>query len=108
MHPAGYDNPEDVAKLSGSELYMERESLPKATEDSYYPFDIEGTEVFDEDGNRLGLVESVLETGANDVWEVRKPDGGELLIPVIEPVILKIDFDAGRATVRLLEGLEDL
>jgi 16S rRNA processing protein RimM len=56
------------------------------------------------DRGLLGEVSEVIVTGANDVWVVHGPLG-EVLLPVIDDVVLAIDWDAGTATVRLLPGL---
>jgi 16S rRNA processing protein RimM len=58
------------------------------------------------EGERIGVVEDILQMPANDVWVVR-PDGGgrDILIPYIDDVVLRVDPDAGRVTIRWMEGL---
>ncbi|MCZ7540736.1 MAG: ribosome maturation factor RimM [Anaerolineae bacterium] len=73
-------------------------------DDEYYLFQVIGLEVITTDGESLGNVQEVLETGANDVFIVRGPRG-EVLLPVIDECVQRIDFDAGTITVRLLDGL---
>jgi 16S rRNA processing protein RimM len=63
-----------------------------------------GLAVTDVNRGLLGEVSDVIVTGANDVWVVDGPFG-EVLLPVIDDVIVSIDWDAGTATVRLLPGL---
>ena len=59
-----------------------------------------------DEGKVLGTLTDVIETGANDVYAVKKPeDAKELLIPAIKDCILKVDIDARVMTVHLLEGL---
>ncbi|MCL4239205.1 MAG: 16S rRNA processing protein RimM [Anaerolineae bacterium] len=70
----------------------------------YYLFQVIGLEVVTTEGEVLGSIQEVLETGANDVFVVRGPRG-EVLLPVIDECVQHIDFDAGRITVRLLEDL---
>jgi len=72
-------------------------------EGEYYVFDIVGLAVYDEAGNELGIVENVLRTGSNDIYAVRTEDGRELLVPALRAVVLQIDLNAGRMTVRLPE-----
>ncbi|MFN8485656.1 MAG: ribosome maturation factor RimM [Anaerolineae bacterium] len=74
-------------------------------EDEYYVHQIEGLAVYTEDGERLGVVDHVIFTGANEVYAVRGDDGDELLLPAIADVIQSVDLDNERITVRLLEGL---
>ncbi len=57
-----------------------------------------------EDGEYLGEIEEILETGSNDVYIVRG-DAGELLIPGTTQVVLKVDLDGNEMRVRLLDGL---
>ena len=100
----GRDRIEDVEPFVKSELYVTRENAVPLGEDEYYIADLIGMQVYDEDGNGLGTLKEVLQTGANDVYVV---DGeqGERLIPAIHQCILKVEVDEGRMTVHLLEGL---
>ena len=58
-------------------------------------------------GAELGVVENVLRTGSNDVYQARGKDGKELLIPALKAVVKEIDVKGGRMTVELPEVLED-
>lgn len=70
----------------------------------YYHHQLIGCRVFSDDGEDLGELTDILETGANDVYVVATPTG-ELLLPAISSVILNIDIEAKRVTAHLLEGL---
>lgn len=74
-------------------------------EGEYYLYQLIGLNVQTEDGQLLGTLTDVLETGANDVYIVNSPQYGEVLIPVSNETIIKMDVDAGIVTVRLPEGL---
>lgn len=52
----------------------------------------------------LGEVTEVILTGANDVWVIHGPLG-EVLLPVIDDVVLSVDYAARTASVKLLFGL---
>ena len=67
-----------------------------------------GLKVQDEDGTELGTVKDVIETGANDVYEVEMADGRSLLLPAIKQCILNVDVENGMMQVHVLEGLLDL
>ncbi len=71
----------------------------------FYLYEMIGLDVQTEDGEMLGKLVEVLETGANDVYIIDSPRYGEVLIPAIDQTILKTDIDAGVMTVRLPEGL---
>ena len=70
----------------------------------YYHHQLIGLAVYTEEGEHLGELTEVLETGANDVYVVQTPQG-ELLLPVIADVIRSVDLAAQRLTVHLLDGL---
>lgn len=72
--------------------------------DEFYLYQLEGLQVYSDEGERLGVVQEVLETGANQVFVVHGP-AGELLLPNTEEVVQEIDLDTGRMTVHLLAGL---
>jgi 16S rRNA processing protein RimM len=57
------------------------------------------------DGEYLGKVNQILETGANDVYLVQNEEGVDLLLPAIESVIMEVDLDKQRMVVDLLPGL---
>ncbi|MFO7667412.1 MAG: ribosome maturation factor RimM [Desulfobacterales bacterium] len=90
--------------LKGSELFIEKAGLPELEENTYYWEDIIGLSVYTEDGIFLGRIESIIETGSNDVYVVN--DGkSEVLVPAMESVVLKIDLDKKTMKVNLPEGL---
>jgi ribosomal 30S subunit maturation factor RimM len=66
---------------------------------THFP-EILGLQVVDEAGNVLGRVIEILETGANDVYVVQRPDGSELLLPALRSVILAVDLEQQRLVVR--------
>jgi 16S rRNA processing protein RimM len=90
-----------------SPIHLSGEGLPALPQGTYYHWDVLGLEVVSEDGEPLGRVREILKTGANDVYVVRGPTGGEILLPAIESVVLKIDLEAQRMTVHLLPGLRE-
>ena len=104
----GIDNINDIEMYKGAELYVDRAHGDKLEEGEYYIADIIGLKVFDEAGELLGEVSDVIETGANDVYAVRRKGKKDLLIPAIKSCILSVDIEAGKMTVRLLDGLLDL
>lgn len=90
--------------LSGLEVFVYKSAVPEAGEGEYYYGDLVGMEVFTEEGKFIGRVDNVFSTGGNDVFETSGPFG-EVLIPAIESVIIRIDPEKRKITVRLMEGL---
>ena len=77
----------------------------KLKENEYFIADLIGISVEDETGVLLGELEDVIETGANDVYQIRMTDGRELLLPAIRQCVLSVDIEAGRMRVHVLDGL---
>ncbi len=97
--------PEDVKKLKGKELLIKEEQSPPLPEGVYYHYQIMGLEVFTEQGELIGRVTNIIETGSNDVYVVTGER--EVLIPAIDEVVKEIDLENKRMIIHLIEGLMD-
>jgi 16S rRNA processing protein RimM len=107
MKLKGVDTPEAANALRNTVLYMNREDV-ELDDDTYFIQDLIGMKITDADtGAEYGTLKDVLQTGANDVYEVAAPDGRTLLVPVIPQVVLNVDFEQDRIEIRPLEGLFD-
>ncbi|MBI4672214.1 MAG: ribosome maturation factor RimM [Chloroflexi bacterium] len=104
----GLDTDTSVAKLRGELIQIPMEEAAKLKRGQYYHHEIIGLNVVTPADESLGVVAEILETGANDVYLVRTPQGKEILLPAIQSVVKKIDLDAKTMTVELLPGLVDL
>ena len=91
--------------LIGSDIFIEKRRLPEPEEGSYFWFDLIGLDVFGVDQKYLGRLESIIQTGSNDVYVVKNEDT-EILIPALEAVVQKIDLKNRRMQVELPEGLD--
>ena len=74
-------------------------------ENEYYHFEIMDCEVFSEEGEKIGVVSDILETGANDVWEIKASTGKKHYIPYIEDVVKEIDVEEKKIIIHVMEGL---
>ena len=104
----GLDNINDIEKYRQKSLYVTRKNAVRLQRDEYFIADLIGLKVQDEDSKELGTVKDVIETGANDVYEVEMADGKSLLLPAIKQCILNVDVENGTMQVHVLEGLLDL
>lgn len=104
----GYDDISMVEGWRQRPLLVDRAHAVELGEDENFIADMIGLKVVSDTGEELGELTDVLATGANDVYVVKKPDGGELLLPAIKECILSVDLDAGVCTVHMLKGLADL
>lgn len=103
-HLRGFDTPEAVRELTGLELYVDADVLPELQDGEYYWHQLAGLQVLNTRGQVLGQVQSLLETGANDVLVVEPTadsiDDTERLIPwVPDAVVQKVDLDVGTVLV---------
>ena len=104
----GYDNINDVMTFVKKDLLIDREDAVELEEGEYFICDLVGNTVVSDTGERLGVLEDVITSAANNVYIVRRDDGKELLIPVIPDCIVGHDTDNKVTTVHLLEGLLDM
>ncbi|SDG69825.1 16S rRNA processing protein RimM [Aneurinibacillus thermoaerophilus] len=94
-----------VEKYKGGLLKVKAEDRKPLSEGEFYFQDILGSEVFTEEGRRLGVVKEILQPGANDVWVVKQDKGKDILLPYIDDVVKQVDVNNKKITVHLLEGL---
>lgn len=100
-----YKDPESAAVLRNQLVYVRADDRPALPEGEYYLHQLLGLQVISEEGQLLGKLVQILETGANDVYIVRPETGAEVLLPAIPDVIKRVELDAGRMVVHLLPGL---
>ena len=90
---AGCDDRDAAALLTGSDIGIYREQLPAAADDEYYWSDLLGMQVTTTGGAVLGVVDHLIETGANDVLVIRGER--EHLVPFITGQVIKsVDLEA--------------
>jgi 16S rRNA processing protein RimM len=94
----GIGDRDKAAGLIDWDIFITSEQLPEAEEGEYYWSDLIGLRVETTQGIQLGIVDSLLETGANDVLVVHGER--ERVIPFLQKqTIMNIDLDAGRIIV---------
>lgn len=94
----GVEDRETARGYVGADISVYRTQLPPPGEDEFYWCDLIGLEVTDDRGRRLGTVQRLMETGANDVLVVSAER--ERLIPfVMHQVVLEVNVPRGRIVV---------
>lgn len=102
----GVDSPETAADMKNMTVYIDRDDV-ELEEGSYFIQDLIGLTVKDADtGKVYGKIKDVLQTGANDVYEI-KDDKKTYLVPAIEQVVVQTDIEGSVMLIRPLEGLFD-
>lgn len=101
----GIDNINDIEKYKGKGLWIPREEAQPLGENEYYVADLQGLQVYLEDGTLFGILKDVMETGANDVYIVTTEDGKEVLLPAIKECIREVNIEEGKMMIHLMDGL---
>ena len=102
----GINDPETALKYRGAILSADKSVLPALQEEEYFYEQLIGLTVYTTDGDAIGTVSDIFETGSNDVYVVKSLDR-EYLIPAIRDVIKEINLDERRIIIQILEGLLD-
>jgi len=99
----GVDDRDQALGLKGHLIAAPRSALPSLAEGEYYWCDLIGLQVINQDGKNLGVVHNLMETGANQVLQVRSNNNGvvqERLLPFINHHAIQcVDLHAGQINV---------
>ena len=95
----GFPDRESVDKFRHALLQIPEAELPPLPEGEYYRFQLIGLTVVNREGEVLGMLDEIIETGANDVYRVHLAEGADLLIPALADVIVSVDLAAKRMVV---------
>lgn len=101
----GINDMNEALVLKNGLMQVTREGLVPLPEGRYYVFDLLGLPVYTLDGVLLGHLVDVFQTGSNDVYTVKTPEGKEVLLPNIPQVIKEINPQEKKIVVELMEGL---
>lgn len=91
--------------LRGTWLRIDAEQAAPLPDGRFYLHQLDGCDVFDEAGERLGVLTGVLESPAHDIWVVTTPSSKESLIPVVSEFIRDVDLEARRIVIAPIEGM---
>jgi 16S rRNA processing protein RimM len=92
-----------ASRLTNGHLLLPRSQRGHLPQGQYFIDDIIGLAVEDESGHILGQVVDIIQTGSNDIYEIRGEGTRELLLPACREVILNIDLEKKRIRVRVPE-----
>ena len=99
------NNPEDAEMLKNAYLEIDREDAIPLEEGTYFIADLIGLEVYSDEGNLLGKVEDIYNTGSNDIYVVKDELGKQILLPGIKDVIKDVQIENAKIIVHLIPGL---
>ena len=101
----GLDNRNDVENFRQAKLLVTRENAVELGADEYFIADLIGLRAFSDEGEELGQVTDVLQTGANDVYVISGEGKADLLVPAIHECVKEVAIEEGRIVLHLLPGL---
>ncbi|MBS9460989.1 16S rRNA processing protein RimM [Flagellimonas sp. 389] len=94
-------------KMIGAELYLPLDMLPPLTGDKFYFHEVIGFTLIDEIHGDIGIIKAVNDSASQELFEAEK-GGKELLIPINDDIITKVDRHNKEIHVKTPEGLVDL
>ena len=98
---------EQAVVFLGKAVYLPNELLPQLEDDEFYYKEIIGFKLIDAEKGELGAISDVLEYPTQAVIQVMK-DGKEILIPIHDDIIQKVDKKAKTLNINAPEGLIDM
>lgn len=95
----GTTSREVAEALRGDTVYMRAADVPALPPDEYYFHQLIGLAVEQSDGEHIGVLSEIIQTGANDVYVVTPESGKDVLFPVIQSVVKEIDIEKGKIII---------
>jgi 16S rRNA processing protein RimM len=103
----GMDTMNDVEPLRQAKLLVTRDHAVELGENEYFIADLIGMKAVSDEGEALGVITDVLQTGANDVYVIGSEGVSDLLVPAIKDCIRAVDMEQRLMTIHLLPGLRE-
>ncbi len=92
-------------ELRGADIYIRAAEAAPLAADEYFLHDLVGLEAYTTEGELIGKVRAVLETGASEVLEIARKGQSDALVPMVNDFIAELDIAGGRVVIRPIEGL---
>ncbi len=103
----GYTDINDVDHFKGGELYIHKDERDKLSNDEYYQSDLIGCECTSTEGEILGNIIEIIETGAHEVLIIKKDGNKDLLVPFNKEYVTSVNIITKKITIQMIEGLRD-
>ena len=101
------DNEADAEALIKSELYLPLDLLPKLEGDKFYYHEVIGFTITDSNFGTVGIIKAINDTTAQALFEIDR-NGTEILIPMNDEFIVKVDKPSKTIEVETPEGFIEL
>lgn len=106
VHFEGIDDEDAARSLLKHELYLPLDVLPELDGTDFYYHEIAGYQAYDTEAGLIGVIQSVVEGGAQDLFSI-DANGKEVLIPVVDELIIELDREKKTILINTPEGLID-
>ncbi|MCO6499401.1 MAG: 16S rRNA processing protein RimM [Vicingus serpentipes] len=104
----GIDNLDEAKKMIGKSLYLPLNTLPELTGNQFYYHEVIGFKVIDAEKGNIGQITQVLDYPTQAIFEIQHPTSKEILVPITDEIITKLDRTNQTIFVTSPEGLIDL
>ena len=101
----GIETVEQAEILRNAIIEIDRKDAIPLEEGEYFIADLLESEVYTDEGEKLGILEDIFNTGSNDIYVVKNELGKSILLPRIKEVFKEIDVENKKIIVHLIEGL---
>ena len=101
----GIDTIEQAETFRNAIIEIDRENAIPLEKGEYFIADLLDSEVFTEEGEKLGILDDIYNTGSKDIYVVKNELGKTILLPGINDVIKEVDVENKKIIVHLIEGL---
>lgn len=96
----------DAAKaLKGAQLYLPLALLPELAEDEFYYHELAGFSLENDKAEPIGAILAVVEAGTQDLLQITHLSGKEVLIPLTDPLIVRVDKEEKKLVMKIPDGL---
>ena len=101
----GIETVEQAERLRNSYLEIDRAQAIPLEKDEYFIADLLGLDVYQDTGEKLGILDDIYNSGAQDIYVVKNELGKQFLLPYIDEVVKDIDLENGKIVVHIIDGL---
>jgi 16S rRNA processing protein RimM len=95
----GISDRDEADGLKNLLLYLEKERLPKLEDDEFYFRDLTGLSVFDEYGEKLGVVKEVFNYPTTDAMDIRRNNGKVITVPFKKEIVKNVSLEDKKIVV---------
>ena len=98
---------DNVQAMIGANLYLPLTALPKLTGNKFYFHEVLGFSMKDVNHLEIGILENIMDNGPQPVFQIKHPNGKEILIPILDEFIVDVNRENRTITTQAPEGLID-